>query len=238
VHLYVEKGEILGLIGPNGAGKTTVFNLITGVYRPDKGRIVLSGSDLTGLPSHTIVTKGVSRTFQNIRLFRTMTVLENIMTAGFSREKYSLASAFFRTRSFQDKENALQKRALSLLDAMGLADRKSELATGLPYGLQRKVELARALMSDPAVLLLDEPGAGMNPAELDGLIDLILWIRKSFSPAIVLIEHRMHLVMKLCQRVTVLNFGNMIFEGKPADLSRSEAVVKAYFGGNDEASGH
>jgi branched-chain amino acid transport system ATP-binding protein len=215
-----------------------VFNLITGVYRPDQGRVMLAGNDLAGLSSHEIVTRGISRTFQNIRLFRSMTVLENIMTAGFSKAGYSLAAAFLRTPSFRSGERAMRERALALLEGLGLADRKAELATSLPYGLQRKVELARALMSDPAVLLLDEPGAGMNPAELDGLIELIQWTRKNYSPAIVLIEHRMRLVMNLCGRVTVLDFGQRIFEGRPRDLSGSEAVVKAYFGGDDATSGH
>jgi branched-chain amino acid transport system ATP-binding protein len=236
VRLSAQRGDIVGLIGPNGAGKTTVFNLITGVYRPDEGRVMLGAADITGLPSHRIVAAGVSRTFQNIRLFRSMTVLENVITAGFSRAGYSLAAAFLRTPSFRDGERAMRKRALALLDGLGLADRGAELAASLPYGLQRKVELARALMSDPAVLLLDEPGAGMNPAELDGLIELVQWARKNFSPAIVLIEHRMRLVMKLCGRVTVLDFGKVIFEGAPGELSGSPAVVKAYFGGDDAAS--
>ena len=237
VCLAAEKGDILGLIGPNGAGKTTVFNLMTGVYRPDEGAIMLLGNDLTGLASHEIVAKGISRTFQNIRLFRSMTVLENILTVGSSKAGYSLTSALFRTPTFRSREREMRKRALAILEAFGLADRRSDYATSLPYGLQRKVELARALMSDPTVLLLDEPGAGMNPAELDGLIELILWIKKSFFPAIVLIEHRMRLVMKLCERVMVLDFGRTIFEGRPADLSGSEAVVRAYFGGNDEPLG-
>jgi branched-chain amino acid transport system ATP-binding protein len=237
VCLAAEKGDIVGLIGPNGAGKTTVFNLITGVYRPDKGAVILRGNNLTGLASHEIVAKGISRTFQNIRLFRSMTVLENIMTAGFSKAGYSLAGALFRTPAFRSKERELRKRALAILETFGLADRRSDYATSLPYGMQRKVELARALMSDPTVLLLDEPGAGMNGAELDGLVELILWIRKSFSPAIVLIEHRMQLVMKLCERVMVLDFGRTIFEGKPAQLSGSQAVVRAYFGGNDASFG-
>jgi len=237
-NLIANNGDILGIIGPNGAGKTTVFNLITGVYRPDNGAILLGGIDLAGLPSHAIVANGISRTFQNIRLFKSMTVVENIMTAGYGSAVYSLMSALLRTPRFRDGEKTMRTRARRILEAFGLADRENELATSLPYGLQSKVELARALFSKPSILLLDEPGAGMNPAELDALVELILWIRDSFSTAIVLIEHRMRLVMNLCQRVTVLNFGETIFEGKPAELSGCEAVVKAYFGENNETIGN
>jgi branched-chain amino acid transport system ATP-binding protein len=229
-HLIMEKGDILGLIGPNGAGKTTVFNLITGVYCPDEGALWLDGNNLRGLPSHAIMAKGISRTFQNIRLFRSMTVLENVMTAGYFCAGYSPLSALLRTPKFFNREKRIREQALSVLEKFGLADRSRALATSLSYGLQRKVELARALVSRPSLLLLDEPGAGLNPAELDALIELIFWIRDTFQTAIALIEHRMQLVMKLCERVVVLNFGETIFDGRSGDLSGTDAVVKAYFG--------
>jgi branched-chain amino acid transport system ATP-binding protein len=237
-HLSANQGDILGIIGPNGAGKTTVFNLVTGVYRPDQGKISLHGDNVAGQPSHIIVAKGISRTFQNIRLFKSMTVLENMLTAGYCQAGYTLANALFRTTRYRNREQAMRDQALGILEAFGLVKRQNELAASLPYGLQRKVELARALVSRPSVLLLDEPGAGMNPSELDGLIELIQWVRSTYSTTIILIEHRMRLVMKLCQRVTVLHFGEIIFEGKPDELSGNEIVVKAYFGDANETFGN
>ena len=235
-NLSLGAGRIMGLIGPNGAGKTTVFNLITGVYKPDSGSVMLGGKNLASLPSHTIVSHGISRTFQNIRLFKSMTVLDNVITAAYCRLDYSLAGALFRSRQFKGREASIRKTALETLDAFGLSDRVDEIAARLPYGMQRKVELARALMSKPAVLLLDEPGAGMNPAELGDLAAMIAGVRDAFGVAIMLIEHRMKLVMDLCERVTVLNFGTTIFEGPAADLSKSAAVVQAYFGEDHDAS--
>ncbi len=237
-NLSAHSGDILGIIGPNGAGKTTVFNLVTGVYRPDQGKIMLKGNDLAGLPSHAIIARGISRTFQNIRLFRSMTVLENVLTAGYCHAGYSFAHALFRTSRFKNREQAMTDEAMAILETFGLAERRNELATSLPYGLQRKVELVRALVGRPSVLLLDEPGAGMNPSELDALIELIRWIRNTFSTTIILIEHRMRLVMKLCQRVTVLHFGEIIFEGKPEELSENPTVVKAYLGDAHETFGN
>jgi branched-chain amino acid transport system ATP-binding protein len=237
-NLSLDKADQWGIIGPNGAGKTTVFNLMTGVYKPDAGKVLLYGRDLVGLPSHEIIGSGISRTFQNIRLFKSMTVLENLMTAGFSGEKYSFLAALFRSGRFKREEAELRKQAISVLEAFGLADRKDNAAQSLPYGMQRKVELARALISHPSVLLLDEPGAGMNPSELDGLIELIQWIKTTFSVAIVLIEHRMRLVRKLCDQVKVLHFGETIFQGKPADLETNDDVVKAYFGDAHVAVGN
>jgi branched-chain amino acid transport system ATP-binding protein len=230
VDLAAAPGAIHGLIGPNGAGKTTVFNLITGVYKADQGSILLKNESIHGLPSHAIIAKGISRTFQNIRLFKSMTVLDNIRTAGYCRLDYPLYSALLMTRRFRRMEDEMRHRAATILDKFGLAGRMHDQAAGLPYGMQRKIELARALLSAPSVLLLDEPGAGMNPSELDDLAELILWIRSEFSVAIVLIEHRMQLVMRLCEQVSVLNFGEMIFSGRPSDLSSDPAVVNAYFG--------
>ena len=234
--LTLKPGEIWGLIGPNGAGKTTVFNLITGVYKPDEGKVALSGVNLTLLPSHAIIAQGVSRTFQNIRLFKSMTVLDNVLTAGYCRQDYSVWSALARTTDFRGQEERLRQSAIDMLKTFGLATRINELATGLPYGLQRTIELARALVNRPKVLLLDEPGAGMNPTEIDRLAATILWVRDSFGVAIVLIEHRMRLVMKLCEQVKVLNFGETIFQGKPGDLSKNDTVGKAYFGEDHDAT--
>ena len=235
-NISIDKNAVWGIIGPNGAGKTTVFNLITGVYKPDQGSIVLNNESISGLGSHTIVSKGISRTFQNIRMFKSMSVLDNLKTAGYCRLPYSLFGALLRTTAYSGMERDMTERAMTILDAFGLAGRAHEPAASLPYGLQRKVELSRALLSKPSVLLLDEPGAGMNPSELDGLADLVLWVKKHYDVAIVLIEHRMQLVMKLCDYVKVLNFGETIFEGRPSDLAKDETVVKAYFGENDAAS--
>jgi branched-chain amino acid transport system ATP-binding protein len=232
-NLSVDPETTWGLIGPNGAGKTTVFNLITGVYKPDSGEVLYNSEDITGLPSHVVVGKGISRTFQNIRLFKSMSVLDNLKTAGYCRLGYPLWSAIFRTRNFHRKEDEVCKNALALLEKFGLRDRRHEPAVSLPYGIQRKVELARALVSKPGLLLLDEPGAGMNPMELDGLSEFILGIKKEYKVAVVLIEHRMQLVMKLCDRVKVLNFGETIFQGAPEGLSADKNVVKAYFGDDD-----
>ncbi|HUI92003.1 MAG TPA: ABC transporter ATP-binding protein [Chitinivibrionales bacterium] len=234
-NLTVNKDDIWGIIGPNGAGKTTVFNLLTGVYRPDSGNVIYNGENINGLPSHKIIGKGISRTFQNIRLFRSMSILDNVRCGSYCRLGYPLWSALFRSKTFSRMEGEQTARVKILLDEFGLADRMLETAASLPYGLQRKVELARALASGPGLLLLDEPGAGMNPSELDGLADLILRVKKQYGVAIILIEHRMQLVMRLCGRVKVLNFGETIFEGDPCGLAGNETVVKAYFGDDNGA---
>ena len=235
-NLALRPGAIQGVIGPNGAGKTTAFNLITGVYRPDAGRVLLRGEDLTGLASPAIVARGIGRTFQNIRLFKSMTVIDNVRTAAYCRLGYPLWSAALRTPRFGRQEREVRERAAALLEKLGLGGRLHAMAAGLPYGQQRKVELARALINRPAVLLLDEPGAGTNPAELDALAELILWVRDEFSLAVVLIEHRMRLVMRVCESVTVLNFGQTIFEGAPGSLADDEGVRKAYFGEDHAAA--
>jgi branched-chain amino acid transport system ATP-binding protein len=229
-NLAVESGSIWGILGPNGAGKTTIFNLITGVYKPDEGEVFLQGETITALPSHEIIARGVARTFQNIRLFKSMTVLDNVRTSAYSHLRYTLWSALLRTPHFHKMEDHVLQSSIAVLEKFGLAERMSEQAASLPYGLQRKIELARALLSRPLLLLLDEPGAGMNPSELHDLADLILWVRQEFGVTIILIEHRMQLVMKLCERVKVLDFGETIFEGRTDELGSSEAVVKAYFG--------
>jgi branched-chain amino acid transport system ATP-binding protein len=235
-NVAVDGNEIWGVIGPNGAGKTTVFNLITGVYKPDAGTIMLGGMDITGLPSHTVVSKGISRTFQNIRLFKSMTVLDNLRTGGYCRLTYPLFSALTRSKSFGRMERDITERATVLCEAFGITDRMHSPAASLPYGMQRKIELGRALISGPKLLLLDEPGAGLNPSELTDLTRLILKVKGDYDVSIVLIEHRMQLVMDLCDQVKVLNFGETIFSGPPSGLSADETVVKAYFGENDETS--
>ena len=232
-NLSVDKNDVWGIIGPNGAGKTTVFNLLTGVYRPDSGAVILNGENITGLPSHVIVSKGISRTFQNIRLFKSMSVFDNLRTAGYCRLNYPLWDALLRTRAFYRMEDEMRETIHTLLDAFALGNRMHEPAASLPYGMQRKVELSRALVSKPSLLLLDEPGAGMNPSELDSLADLILWVKKQYDVAIILIEHRMRLVMKLCGCVKVLNFGETIYDGVPGGLAGNGAVVKAYLGDDD-----
>jgi branched-chain amino acid transport system ATP-binding protein len=235
-NLSIDPNVVWGIIGPNGAGKTTVFNLVTGVFKPDRGSVVLLGEETTGMASHRIVSKGISRTFQNIRMFRSMTVLDNLKTGGYCRLSYPLSAAIIRTSAYTKMEREITDEAMTLLDAFGLANRADEIASSLPYGLQRKVELCRALISKPAVLLLDEPGAGMNPTELDGLAFLVEWVKKHYNVAIILIEHRMRLVMNLCEYVKVLNFGKTIFTGRPRDLAADEAVVKAYFGEGHDAA--
>ncbi len=236
--LSVEPGAIWGILGPNGAGKTTIFNLITGVYEPDEGIIIFKDKPITGLPSHNIIGRGIARTFQNIRLFKSMTVMDNVRTAAYHSLRYPLWSALLRTRHYLDMENRARESSLAILEKFGLADRVDAAAADLPYGQQRKIELARALLSGPALLLLDEPGAGMNPAELNDLAKLILWIRHEFRVAIILIEHRMQLVVKLCERVKVLDFGQTIYEGTAAGLGQDEAVIKAYFGEDDANARH
>ncbi|MDD5674698.1 MAG: ABC transporter ATP-binding protein [Chitinivibrionales bacterium] len=228
--LTVEPESVWGIIGPNGAGKTTIFNLITGVYKADEGSVALWGEELVGLKSHRIVGRGIARTFQNIRLFKSMSVIDNIRTGAYGRLRYPWYSCLLRSGRFRSAENQVRQECCAILEKFGLADRRHQPAASLPYGVQRKIELARALISRPVLLLLDEPGAGMNPAELDALADLVLWVRQEFKVAILIIEHRMPLVMKVCQQVRVLNFGRTLFTGKPGDLRGDAAVVRAYLG--------
>ncbi|MFZ2958157.1 MAG: ABC transporter ATP-binding protein [Candidatus Ozemobacteraceae bacterium] len=233
-NLELRPGELVGIIGPNGAGKTTVFNLITGVYDPTAGDVFLRGKRINGLASHIIAGAGIARTFQNIRLFRSMTVLDNVKTAFHAQVKYSLFDVFLGGIRFLQEEHDLTERAWNLLKRFGLEKRAREGASSLPYGLQRKLEIARALACEPAVLLLDEPAAGMNPGEIDELIELVRRIKSEFKPAILLIEHQMKVVRNLCERVKVLDFGLTIAEGPPREVSRLPRVLEAYLGENDE----
>lgn len=236
INLRVMNNEIVGLIGPNGAGKTTVFNMLTGVYAPTNGDIVLLGKSIAGKPTHEITNNGIARTFQNIRLFKSMTVLENVKVAFHTRMKYSPASGIVRSAQYANEERGMDIRARELLRVFDMEEVADHNADSLPYGMQRKLEICRALASNPKVLLLDEPAAGMNPTETDELMDAIKKIRTRFSVAILLIEHDMKLVMGICERIYVLNYGHIIAEGTPAEIANNEDVITAYLGAPEKNS--
>jgi branched-chain amino acid transport system ATP-binding protein len=228
--LTLREGELAGLIGPNGAGKTTVFNLITGVYKPSEGHIRYKGVELGGLASHEIIQMGIARTFQNIRLFSDLTVLDNVRIAYHPHAGYSLLDSVLHTRRYQEKEAEMTERAQEFLAIFGLESRQNEIAGGLPYGLQRRLEIARALAAQPELLILDEPAAGMNPQEIDELMDLIHFIRDRFDLTVLLVEHRMRLVMNICEWITVMDFGEVIARGVPDEVQTNPQVVEAYLG--------
>ena len=229
-NLALEGGELLGLIGPNGAGKTTIFNLVCGVYRPSQGEVRIQGESLVGLYPHQVTAKGIARTFQNIRLWPEMTVLDNIRVAHNFDLGYGLLDVLLRTIRYRRAEAAIERKAYEILEIMGLKEHATEQAKNLPYGLQRKVEIARALVIRPKLLLLDEPSAGMNLGEKDALIVLIRWIRKEFNLTIWLIEHEMRLVMNLCEYIHVVDFGQTIASGTPDVIQRNPRVIEAYLG--------
>ena len=229
-NLEIEEGELYGLIGPNGAGKTTVFNMLTGVYKPTAGEIVLDGKNITGKKQIEINKLGVARTFQNIRLFSQLSVLDNVKAGLHNQYKYSTFSGIFRLPTFFKTEKKMNARAMELLKVFDLQDEADLLASNLPYGKQRKLEIARALATNPKLLLLDEPAAGMNPNETAELMDTIKFVRKEFDMTILLIEHDMRLVSGICEKLTVLNFGKVLAQGKTSEVLSNPEVITAYLG--------
>lgn len=229
-NLSVESGQIRGLIGPNGAGKTTIFNLITGIYHPSEGKILLGDEEITRLEPNQIASRGLGRTFQNLRLWRYLSVLDHVKLARYSKLTYGLAGAFFGTTKRVKEEQAIDNLAMELLDLVGVAHLADQLVTSLPYGAQRRVELARALATEPKVLFLDEPTAGMNPEELLQMMEIVRKVHAELGFAIFLIEHRMKVVMDLCDVVQTLVFGEVIAEGTPEEIRNNPDVIDAYLG--------
>ena len=234
VSMTINQGELIGLIGPNGAGKTTLFNLLTGVYEPSSGLIELNEDgqkiQLGGLKPYKITSYGISRTFQNIRLFKAMTVLENVKVAMHKNVRYGTIAAILRLPSYYSEEKWVEEKASELLREVGLYSKRNEMATNLPYGEQRRLEIARALAIQPKILFLDEPAAGMNPQETADLTKLIHHIREKYKLTVILIEHDMSLVMNICERIYVLDYGKMIANGSPEEIKNNEFVIKAYLG--------
>lgn len=228
--MHIDEHELIGLIGPNGAGKTTAFNLITGVYVPTEGDITFNGVRINGKKSYQVTQLGMARTFQNIRLFSELPVIDNVKIAYHMHIGYNLPEAIFRTRKYVQEENEVTKKAMEHLTIFHLEDHAYDLAKNLPYGAQRRLEIARALATEPKLLLLDEPAAGMNPQETKELMEMIRWLRDHFHLAILLIEHDMGLVMGVCQRIYVLEYGLCIASGTPDEIRRNKRVIEAYLG--------
>jgi branched-chain amino acid transport system ATP-binding protein len=229
-NLDMEEGELVGLIGPNGAGKTTIFNLVTGAYKPTEGEVRLNGDNVVGLRPHQITSKGIARTFQTIRLWNELTVLDNICIAHASRIKYSLLDSILRSQRYHKEEKEIKEQAIELLAVFGLEGQAQELAKNMPYGAQRRVEIARALATEPRLLLLDEPAAGMNPGEIGELMEFIQQIRQQFDLTIWIIEHQMRVIMNICERIKVIDFGETIAEGTPVEIQNNSRVIEAYLG--------
>ena len=228
--IKIEKGQLYGLIGPNGAGKTTVFNLLTGVYKPDDGRIELDGKNITGSKTIDINKAGIARTFQNIRLFKDLSVLDNVKVGLHNQYSYSVIEGILRLPKYFKVEKEMNEKAIEILKVFDLDKEADYLASNLPYGKQRKLEIARVLATNPKLLLLDEPAAGMNPNETKELMDTIRFVRDKFDMTILLIEHDMKLVSGICEELTVLNFGQVLAQGKTADVLNDPEVIKAYLG--------
>ena len=229
-HLTIEKGQLYGLIGPNGAGKTTVFNMLAGVYEPTDGSIILDGKDITGKKTIDINKAGIARTFQNIRLFKDQSVIDNVKIGLHNEMKYSTLEGILRLPKYHRVEKEMNEKAMELLKVFDLDKEADFLSSNLPYGKQRKLEIARALATNPKLLLLDEPAAGMNPNETKELMDTIHFVRDEFDMTVLLIEHDMKLVSGICEELTVLNFGQVLCEGKTADVLNNPEVIKAYLG--------
>jgi len=229
-NLVLEPGQIRGLIGPNGAGKTTIFNLLTGIYVPTEGDVSLNGVRVNGLPAHQIASMGISRTFQNLLLWRHMTVLEHVKMARYSKIRYGIFGAVFGTVRRHREEAEIEEKSLELLEMLGIRHLSEQVVLNLPYGAQRRVEMARALATEPRILLLDEPTAGMNPEELVQIMGIVRKVHEELGLAILLIEHRLKVVMELCHRIQTVNFGETIAEGTPEEIQNNPRVIDAYLG--------
>lgn len=234
-NLELNKGEIVALIGPNGAGKTTAFNIITGVYKPTSGKILFKDKDITGSRPDLITKMGIARTFQNIRLFKDLSVLDNVLIANHLRLKSNVFEAIFKLPSYRKEEKYMRERSLALLEKVGLLDLKDEKSSSLPYGKQRRLEIARALATNPEILLLDEPAAGMNPKETDDLTEFIKQIRDDFDLTIFMIEHHMQVVMGISHKIYVFDYGVTIAKGSPYEIQNNQKVIEAYLGVSEDA---